>query len=70
MSHYFTFGCGQQHEGKHVKISGTTAGWARKIMVDKYGLSFCGQYDEEFWGSKGNLCSNYPLLEEIKIEGN
>lgn len=67
LNHYFTFGSGQKHEGKYVKISGTTASVARKIMIDKYGIKFCGQYDEEFWKSKDNLNSNYPLLEEIIV---
>lgn len=45
----FTFGCGQEHEGKYVKIWGTF-GEAREKMFEKYGDKWAFQYTEKEWG--------------------
>ena len=44
----FTFGCGQKHEGRYVKIFGTY-GTAREKMVERYGLNWAFQYSEKEW---------------------
>lgn len=44
----FTFGCGQQNEGKYVKIRGDYE-TARQKMVERYGLNWAFQYSEEQW---------------------
>ena len=47
-SYFFTFGYGQPHEGKYVKVYGDYA-TARKKMVDKYGLNWAFQYSDKEW---------------------
>lgn len=44
----FTFGSGQQHAGKFVKIQGT---WeeARQEMFSRFGRNWSFQYSEEEW---------------------
>lgn len=44
----FTFGNGQKHAGKYVKIRGTF-NQARKKMINKYGKEWCFQYSEKEW---------------------
>lgn len=44
----FTFGSGQEHEGKYVRIKGTYMS-ARQKMVEKYGTHWAFQYSEEEW---------------------
>ena len=44
----FTFGYGQQNEGKYVKIRGDYE-TARQKMVERYGLNWAFQYSEEQW---------------------
>lgn len=44
----FTFGCGQQNEGKFVKFFGTF-GEAREQMCEKFGNDWAFQYSEEEW---------------------
>lgn len=45
---YCTFGCGQKHAGKYVKVRGTFYE-ARKKMFDKYGKYWGFQYSEKEW---------------------
>lgn len=40
----FTFGSGQQHDGRFVRITGTHAS-ARARMVEVFGTAWCDQYD-------------------------
>lgn len=49
----FTFGVGQEHGGKYVRIKGTY-GEARKKMCDKYGNKWAFQYPEEEWNEYKN----------------
>lgn len=53
MSEYwiFTFGSGQEHAGKYVKIRGTH-NQARKKMFEKYGKDWGFQYSEKRWKKK------------------
>lgn len=44
----FTFGTGQEHEGKYVKIFGSY-GEARQKMIDKYGREWGFQYTASEW---------------------
>lgn len=44
----FTFGYGQEHEGKYVKIYGTYDS-ARKKMFKQYGQEWAFQYSEAEW---------------------
>lgn len=46
----FTFGVGQQNEGKYVKVRGNY-GTARQKMVERYGLNWAFQYSEEQWNT-------------------
>lgn len=49
----FTFGCGQPHGGKYVKIRGTYS-QARRKMFKKYGNKWCFQYSEKEWNDMLN----------------
>lgn len=49
-NNYFTFGSGQLHEGRYVKIYGTPEE-ARKRMFEMYGPKWSMQYDEEQWNN-------------------
>ena len=63
----FTFGYGQQHQGKYVKISGTF-GEAREKMFKKYGPEWAFQYSEEEWEKWERIWPDYmreKLLEEF-----
>jgi len=60
----FTFGFGQEHEGKCVKIKGTY-GEARAKMVDKYGIRFAFQHPEEEWEKDWNDPKRPYQLEDI-----
>ena len=63
----FTFGCGQKHEGKYVRIKGTYEE-AREKMVEKYGLAWAFQYSEEEWSEWEQRRPEYlteTLLEEL-----
>ncbi len=45
----FTFGSGQLHEGKYVKIFGDYDS-ARKLMFERYGDNWAFQYSSKEWG--------------------
>ena len=49
----FTFGVGQEHGGKYVRIKGTY-GEAREKMCNKYGNKWAFQYPEEEWDEYKN----------------
>lgn len=69
MSEYwiFTFGCGQKHAGKYVKIRGTFDS-ARRKMFDKYGYDWSIQYSEEEWEKiKSNPDRRWPMEEELEV---
>lgn len=44
----FTFGVGQEHGGRYVKIHGTFEE-ARQKMFDEFGTKWCWQYSENEW---------------------
>lgn len=44
----FTFGYGQKHEGRFVRIFGTYAE-ARQEMIDRFGIEWAFQYSQEEW---------------------
>lgn len=63
----FTFGFGQEHEGKYVRIKGTF-GEAREKMMEKYGDKWAFQYSEAEWGDWERRRPYYlteTLLEEL-----
>ena len=43
----FTFGVGQRHEGKYIKIFGTSKGDCRKRMFEIFGQKWASQYNNE-----------------------
>lgn len=59
-----TFGAGQEHEGKCVKIKGSY-GEARAKMVDKYGIRFAFQYSEAEWEKEWNDPDRLFQMEDI-----
>ena len=65
----FTFGCGQPHEDKYVRVFGTF-GEARAKMIDKYGRQWAFQYTSEEWCNwlrdKPKWLPAETLLEEIR----
>lgn len=63
----FTFGCGQRHEGKYVKIYGTYSE-ARNKMFDKYGKEWGFQHSEKEWESFKNDPNRWwPMEEELEV---
>lgn len=63
----FTFGYGQKHEGMYVRIYGTFDS-TRKIMFERYGSEWSGQYNERQWRdweSERPSWIHETLLEEI-----
>ena len=44
----FTFGCGQEHGGRFVKIYGSYSE-ARQKMFDRYGKKWAFQYSAKEW---------------------
>lgn len=63
----FTFGYGQEHEGKYVKIRGTYDE-AREKMIEKYGDKWAFQYSREEWEDWEARRPEYiteTLLEEL-----
>lgn len=62
----FTFGCGQKHEGKYVKIYGTHED-ARNKMFDKYGSEWAFQYSMEQWNNWLESKPEY-LVTETELE--
>lgn len=49
-NNYFTFGSGQLHEGRYVKIYGTPSK-AREKMFEMYGAKWSMQYNEKQWNN-------------------
>lgn len=63
----FTFGWGQPHQGKYVRIRGTY-GQARKKMIEKYGLHWAFQYSAEEWRkAEENPERCWPLETELEV---
>lgn len=63
----FTFGYGQQHAGKCVRIKGTF-GEARAKMFELFGEKWCFQYSAEEWDEMKNDPNRmYPMEEEMQI---
>ena len=67
MSEYyiFTFGQGQEHAGKYVKIYGSYND-AREKMFDRYGEKWAFQYSAEEWKAWEERRPSY--LEEKLLE--
>lgn len=65
----FTFGCGQEHEGKYVRIHGTFEE-ARRKMFREYGDRWAFQYSQEEWDEWKERIPEYvpaeTLLREIE----
>ena len=64
--YYFTFGCGQEHEGHYVKIYGTYSE-ARRKMLDRYGEKWGFQYSEKEWKEWAKKCPPYLLETELEV---
>ena len=65
----FTFGCGQEHAGKYVKIWGTYEE-ARQKMIDRYGDKWAFQYSEENWEKmKADIHRMYIMETELEVIG-
>lgn len=63
----FTFGSGQQHAGKYVKIRGTH-NQARKKMFEKYGEDWCFQYSEKKWKEMEEDPNRFwPMETELEV---
>lgn len=63
----FTFGYGQQHAGKYVKIRGTYE-QARKKMFEKYGKGWSFQHSEKEWEEfKNNPDRWWPMETELEV---
>lgn len=63
----FTFGCGQPHAGKYVKIRGSYYE-ARQKMITHYGKEWCFQYSEKDWENMKNDPNRwYPLETELEV---
>lgn len=63
----FTFGCGQGHAGRYVRIKGSFEE-ARRKMVDKYGLEWAFQYSIEDWEKmKNNPDRMWKLEAEMEV---
>ena len=62
----FTFGVGQQHEGKYVRIRGTY-GEARQKMFDLFGDKWAFQYSEKEWIDWENRRPSYLVETELQI---
>ena len=64
--HYFTFGCGQKHEGKCQPIEASDAGIARDKMVEIFGVKWSFQYTEEEWDAI-KKDTRYPTETELPV---
>ena len=64
----YTFGAGQKHEGKCVRIYADDYGDARQKMVDKYGSEWAFQYTEKEWDDWLKRKPFYiPAEEELEV---
>lgn len=45
----FTFGCGQTHEGRYIRIYACDYDEARAEMIRRYGTEWAFQYSEQEW---------------------
>lgn len=59
----FTFGCGQEHAGKCVRIKGSFAE-ARAKMIERYGINWAFQYSTEEWEKYKNDPNRWWKMEE------
>ena len=62
--YYFTFGVGQPHAGKFVKIRGTFEE-SRQKMFDKYGDRWAFQYSEVEWRRYKSIHVDTETLLEV-----
>jgi hypothetical protein len=64
---YFTFGFGQRHNGKFVKIFGTCDS-TRKKMFEQFGDKWSFQYPPKRWVVDGVSQEEKWKYKELKIE--
>ena len=62
---YFTFGSGQPHENRFVKIRATSWELARKQMIERFGSVWAFQYSGKEWYNKNGVSQEkeYNLKE-------
>lgn len=66
----FTFGCGQQHAGRYVRIWGTFDE-ARRKMFEKFGREWSVQYSEVDWNRmKNDPNRKYAIETEMEVIDN
>lgn len=58
---YFSFGCGQMHEGYHQPIKAPNMRMACKRMYDKYGTKWAFNYTKEKWDKREDFFKSKPL---------
>ena len=58
---YFTFGCGQKHQGRYVKILATDSEEAREQMHTRFGDKWSMMYSKKMWEEAN---SPYKTLAE------
>lgn len=65
--YYFTFGCGidDPHRNCYTVIEANSYSEARDIMVDRFGLKWAFQYDENEWIIDPIKDKNYMFKAEI-----
>ena len=60
----FTFGSGQQYEGKCVRVFADDFMEARQKMIDRYGIEWGFQYSSDEWEEMRNDPKRYWDMEE------
>ena len=63
---YFTFGSGQPHFGRYVKIQADSAEEARTQMERSFGTRWSMQYTEAQWNEGGTTQAERWDLEELR----
>lgn len=69
--YYFTFGCGQKHEGGFYAIDAKDWLSARGEMIAQFGWAWCGQYSDDDsecanWSRAGLTQQEEYGLHEVK----
>lgn len=65
---YFTFGFGQEHAGRYVKLTGLTGDEARLRMFELFERRWGFQYDEADWHKDGVSQAEKYGLTELDVE--
>jgi len=66
MTYYFTFGCGQPHEGMCQPIVAESADLARQKMVEVYGVKWAFQYTSAEWEAN-KADHRFPTERELPV---